>query len=55
MKDKQNQDLAIKFDVITRKLKESGADLSRIPIVMEKGSNPTYITKRIMEELKNGT
>ena len=55
MKEKQNQDLGIKFDVICRKLKESGADLSKIPIVMEKGSSPSYITRRIMEELKNGT
>ena len=52
MKDKNNQDLAIKFDVITRKLKASGADLSKIKITLEKGSMGSYITKRIMEEMR---
>ena len=52
MKDKNNQDLAIKFDVITRKLKASGADLSKIKITMEKGAVGTYWTKRIMEGMK---
>ena len=55
MNMRQDRDLAIKFDMIRRKLKDTGADLSKIPIVMEKGSTASYITKRIMSELKDGT
>lgn len=51
MNMRQDRDLAIKFDSICRKLRESGADLSNIKIVMEKGTQATYITKRILEEL----
>ena len=54
MNMRQDRDLAIKFDMIRRKLKESGADLSRIKIVMEHGSKATYITQRIMMDLKEG-
>lgn len=54
MNREQNRDLAIKFDAITRKLKESGADLSRIKIATNDGAKRTsYITRRIMEEIKN--
>ena len=49
---KQDEDWAIKFDSIRRKLKESGADLSKIKITMEKGSVGTYLTKRIMEDMR---
>lgn len=52
MNIRQDKDLAIKFDMICRKLKESGADLSKIKITMEKGSVGTYWTKRIMEGMK---
>ena len=55
MNMRQDRDLAIKFDMIRRKLKDTGADLSKIPIAMEKGSTASYITKRIMAELKDGT
>lgn len=50
----QDKDLAIKFDAICRKLRESGKDLSKIPIVLDKNSTTSYITKRIMEELRGG-
>lgn len=40
------------FDFITKKLKQSGADLSKIKIVMDRGSQATYITKRIMMEME---
>lgn len=52
MNIRQDKDLAIKFDAICRKLRESGIDLSRIPIVLEKDAQASYITKRIMEGLK---
>ena len=48
----QDLDLLIRFDVICRKLRESGKDLSKIKIVMAEGHNGSYVTKRIMEELK---
>ena len=48
----QDLDLLIKFDVICRKLRESGKDLSKIKIVMAEGHKGSYVTKRIMEELK---
>ena len=47
-------DLLIKWETVRRKLLNSGADLSKIRIVMEKGSLPSYVTNRILEELKNG-
>ena len=53
MNMRQDRDLAIKFDMVRRKLLESGKDLSQIPIVMEGGKKPSYITKRIMEDMKN--
>ena len=52
MNIRSDKDLVIRFDSITRKLKESGADLSRIRIAMERNSVPSYITKRIMEDIK---
>lgn len=52
MNMRQDKDLAIKFDAICRKLRESGVDLSRIPIVLERNSQPSYITRRIIQDLK---
>lgn len=55
MNIRQDKDLAIRFDSITRKLRESGKDLSRIRITTNEGAkNNSYITKRIMEELRGG-
>lgn len=55
MNIKQDKDLAIRFDSITRKLRESGKDLSRIRITTNEGAkNNSYITRRIMEELRGG-
>jgi len=51
----QDRDLLMKFDAICRKLRKSGADLSKIKIVMEHGSKGTYITKRILEDLRDVT
>ena len=53
MNMKQDRDLAIKFEMITRKLRESGRDLSKIPLVIEKDSQPTYLTRRIMSDLED--
>ena len=39
-------DLLIEFEAIRRKLLRSGADLSKIKIVMDKNSAPSYVTKR---------
>ena len=52
MKEQQNADLCIQFDLITRKLRESGADLGRIKIAMERNASPSYITRRIMADLE---
>jgi len=49
----QDKDLLIKFDVITRKLRESGADLSKIRITMGYDRTNSYITKRILAEMNN--
>ena len=55
MNMRQDRDLAIRFDMITRKLRESGADLSRIPITThEDAKNNSYITRRILRDLKGG-
>lgn len=54
MNIRQDNDLAIQFDAICRKLRESGKDLSKIQIVLEHGAVTTYITKRIMDDLKGG-
>ena len=55
MNIRQDKDLAIRFDSITRKLRESGKDLSRIRITTNEGAkNNSYITRRIMEELRGG-
>lgn len=52
---KKDRDIAIKFDSITRKLRESGIDLSEIKIsTNEDARRNSYITKRILEDLKNG-
>lgn len=55
MNIRQDKDLAIRFDSITRKLRESGKDLSKIVITTNEGAkNSSYITRRIMEELRGG-
>ena len=55
MNIRQDKDLAIKFDLITRKLRESGKDLSRIRITTsEDAKNNSYITRRIMQDLEGG-
>ena len=55
MNIRQDKDLAIKFDLITRKLRESGKDLSRIKITTnEDAKNNSYITRRIMQDLEGG-
>jgi len=55
MNMRQDRDLAIKFDLITRKLRESGKDLSKIVITTNEGAkNSSYITRRIMQDLKGG-
>ena len=51
----QDRDLLMRFDAICRKLRRSGADLSKIKIVMEHGAKGTYITKRILEDLQDVT
>ena len=53
MNMRQDKDLAIRFDSITRKLRESGKDLSRIPITThESAKNNSYITRHILRDLK---
>lgn len=53
MNMRQDRDLAIQFDAICRKLRESGKDLSRIPITTNENAKQTsYITKRIMMDLE---
>lgn len=44
--------LKIEFDDITKKLKESGYNLSKIKIVMEAGKQGSYLTKRLIEDLE---
>lgn len=52
MNIRQDKDIAIKFDLITRKLRESGKDLSRIRITTNEGAKSnSYITRRIMQDL----
>ena len=54
MNMKQDRDIAIQWDMVCRKLKEAGADLSHIRIATsEDARRNSYITKRIMEDLKN--
>lgn len=49
----QDMDLAVKFDAITQKLRESGADLSRIRITTHDfAMRNSYITRRIMADLE---
>lgn len=56
MNMRQDRDLAIQFDAICRKLRESGKDLSRIPITTNENAKQTsYITKRIMMDLEGRT
>ena len=50
---KNCDDLLMRWETVRRKLLRSGADLSKIKIVLKKGSLPTYVTSRIMEELKD--
>lgn len=55
MNIRQDKDLAIRFDAITRRLRESGKDLSRIVITTNEGAkNNSYITRRILQDLKGG-
>ena len=54
MNKEQNRDLAIQWDMVCRKLKGSGIDLSHIKIAThESAARNSYITRRIMEDLKN--
>lgn len=54
MNMKQDRDIAIQWDMVCRKLKEAGADLSHIRIATsEDARRNSYITKRIMEGLNN--
>ena len=48
----QNRDIIVQFDMVRRKLKETGADLSKIKLTMSDGAKPSYITKRILSELE---
>ena len=53
MNMRQDRDLAIKFDAICRKLRESGKDLSHIRITThEDAKNNSYITRRILDGLR---
>ena len=55
MNREQNRDLAIQWGMVCRKLKGSGIDLSHIKIAThESAARNSYITRRIMEGLKNG-
>lgn len=47
----QNRDIIVEFNRVVRKLKETGADLSKIKIRIADGGKPSYITKRILEEM----
>ena len=49
----QDRDLLMRFDAITRKLRESNVDLSKIKISLESGNTSSYITKRLINDLKN--
>ena len=48
----QDRDLLMRFDAICRKLRNSGADLSKIKIVMRPGSTSSYIAKQILQDLQ---
>jgi len=50
----QNRDIIVEFNMVVRKLKETGKDLSKIKIRIADGGKPSYITKRILEDLKDG-
>lgn len=47
-----NDELMVQFDAITKQLRESGADLSRIVIALKGGSTKSYVTKRLLEDMK---
>ena len=47
-----NDELMVQFDAITKQLRESGADLSRIVIVLKGGSTKSYVTKRLLADMK---
>ena len=54
MNMRQDKDIAIQWDMVCRKLKAANADLSHIKIATnECARRNSYITKRIMEGLKN--
>lgn len=55
MNMRQDRDLAIKFDSITRRLRNSGYDLSAIRLSMREVHTSSYINKRISKELENNT
>lgn len=44
--------LLCEWDKITKKLRESGYDLSKIGFRIEDGKTGTYITHRILEDLE---
>lgn len=48
----QDRDLLMRFDAITRKLRDSGIDLSGIKITTNLSHNTSYITKRILAEME---
>lgn len=49
----QDRDLLMRFDAVTRRLRESNVDLSKIKIALDSGNTSSYVTKRIMQDLKN--
>lgn len=54
MNMKQDRDLAIQWDMVCRKLRESNMDLSHIKIAThEDARQNSYITRRIMEDMSN--
>lgn len=48
----QDRDLLMRFDAITKKLRDSGIDLSGVNITTNLSHNTSYITKRIMAEME---
>lgn len=52
MNMRQDRDLAIQWDMVCRKLKGTGADLSKIKIKLKDERTTSYITRKIMEGLK---
>lgn len=46
-----SEDYINEFNAATERLKKSGADLAKIRITLKKDSMPSYITRRIHEEM----